>query len=187
MGAKWTIIGLLGLMAGIRLIRPQFFFQWTTGKLDENEPLDWRVFLLMWSVLLATSYLSLHVVFDEMPWSYCLILIPSILLLRVLLADILAQLFKPDTKYMPWLNMRRLPQLALVYLGSTILILSSHWMWPTEKGWELIILALGHGIGLVIFSIKHQGFTHFTSVGVRIYAVLYLCALELTPLYLAMG
>ena len=185
MGAKWTIIGLLGLMAGIRLIRPQFFFQWTTGKLDENEPLDSRVFLLMWSVLLATSYLSLQVVFDEMPWNYCLLLIPGILLLRVLLADILAQLFKPDTKYMPWLRMRRLPQLALVYLGSTILILSSHWMWPAEKGWELIILALGHGLGLVIFSIKHQGFAHFKSLGVRIYAVLYLCALELTPLYLA--
>lgn len=186
MGAKWTIIALLGLMAGIRLVQPQFFLQWTTGTLDEDEPLDWRAFIMMWGVVLAASFLILGVAFDQMPWTQRLFLLPGILLLRVLVADLLAQLFKPANTYMPWMSMRRLPLFALIYLGIAILILSIHWIWPNAREWVYFILALGHAIGLVIFSVKHQGFVHFTTIGVRIYAVLYLCALELTPLYLAM-
>jgi hypothetical protein len=135
--------------------------------LDEDEPLDWRAFIMMWGVVLAASFLILGVAFDQMPWTQRLFLLPGILLLRVLVADLLAQLFKPANTYMPWMSMRRLPLFALIYR-------------------VYFILALGHAIGLVIFSVKHQGFVHFTTIGVRIYAVLYLCALELTPLYLAM-
>ena len=82
-------------------------------------------------------------------------------------------------------SMSRLPQLALIYLATSLLILVIHWIWPDAQNWTLGILAAGHAIGLVIFSVKHQGFVHFTTIGVRIYAVLYLGALELTPLYLA--
>lgn len=185
MGAKWTIIALLGLMASIRLLQPQFFLHWTTGTLDEDEPLDWRAFLLMWAVVLAASFLALGVAFDGLLWSERLLVLPGILLLRVLVADLLAQLFKPANKYMPWMSMRRLPQLALIYLSTAVIILAVHWIWPNSKNVVLGILAAGHAIGLVIFFIKHQGFVHFATIGVRVYAVLYLCALELTPLYLA--
>ena len=173
-------------MAGIRLVQPQFFLQWTTGALDEDEPLDWRAFLLMWAVVLAASFLALGVAFDGLVWGERLLLLPGILLLRVLVADILAQLFKPVNKHMSWMSMRRLPQLALIYLITAIVMLAVHWIWPDAQNTVLGILAAGHSVGLVIFSIKHQGFVHFATIGVRVYAVLYLCALELTPLYLAM-
>ena len=186
MGTKWTIIIVLGLMAGIRLLQPQFFLQWTTGTLDEDEPLDWRAFLLMWAVVLAASFLALGVAFDQLLWSERVLVLPGILLLRVLVADLLAQLFKPANKHMPWMSMRRLPQLALIYLSTAVLILAVHWIWPDAQSIILAILCTGHAIGLVIFSVKHQGFVHFATIGVRVYAVLYLCALELTPLYLAM-
>ena len=172
-------------MASIRLIQPQFFLQWTTGTLNEDEPLDWRAFLLMLAVILVASFLTVGVVFDDLIWSERLLVLPGILLLRVLVADLLAQLFKPANKYMPLMSMRRLPQLAFIYLSTAVLILAVHWIWPDAKNVVLGILATGHAIGLVIFSIKHQGFIHFATFGVRVYAVLYLCALELTPLYLA--
>jgi len=185
MGTKWTIIIVLGLMAGIRLLQPQFFLQWTTNAIEDEDPVKWQEQLLMWLVILFASYLAFGTVFSEMRWFEQLLVLPAILVVRVLLANLLTRLFKNDNRYFPLFSMRRLPQLALIYLATSLLILAIHWIWPDAQNWTLGILAAGHAIGLVIFSVKHQGFVHFTTIGVRIYAVLYLCALELTPLYLA--
>ena len=51
----------------------------------------------------GASFLALGVAFDELLWSERLLVLPGILLLRVLVADLLAQLFKPANKYMPWM------------------------------------------------------------------------------------
>ncbi|MDG1055977.1 MAG: hypothetical protein P8I47_07365 [Schleiferiaceae bacterium] len=47
------------------------------------------------------------------------------------------------------------------------------------------IFLIFHTAGAVYFALKQPGFVVFKTLGTRVYAILYLCALELAPLVIA--
>ena len=187
MGAKWTIIALLGLMAGIRLFQPQFFLAWTTGKLDREDPLNVPSTLLMWAVLATCSYFLLSIIQVDHSNALLFIVLPLLILARILFSHLIVRILRQENARMLGLEFFQIAPLSLLYLMTTAFVLTVHWTWPSANFWIPSIIAGAHIFGLVLFSIKHEGFVHFSTLGVRVYAILYLCALELTPLFLALG
>ena len=187
MGAKWTIIALLGLMAGVRLFQPQFFLAWTTGKLDREDPIAIPSLVLMWVVLATCSYFLFSTLNLDYSTGVLFAVLPIIVLARILFSNLIVRILRQENMRLPSLEFFQIAPLALLYLITTSLVLIVHWTWPAAQPWIFRITLSAHILGLVLFSIKHEGFVHFSTLGVRIYAVLYLCALELTPLFLALG
>ncbi len=187
MGAKWTIIALLGLMAGVRLFQPQFFLAWTTGKLDREDPIAIPSLILMWLVLATCSYFLFSTLNLDYSTGILFAVLPVLILVRILFSDLIVRILRQENMRVPSLEFFQIAPLALLYLITTLLVLVAHWTWPSGDYWILRATLGAHVLGLVLFSIKHEGFVHFSTLGVRVYAILYLCALELTPLFLALG
>jgi hypothetical protein len=187
MEAKWIIISILGLFGLIRVVQPQFFAHWIKGNFNDIEEgtTTFVASALLWIAFVVLSGLSLWSVQLNVPFLLTFVAIPAVYIGRWVLAQLLYSMNAASRNAILWNINTQLPRIVALYGILAILMQVLTLSGLSEKVYFETLFFIGHFIGLVWFAFDFKGFVHFNSRGLRVYSILYLCALEIIPLYLA--
>lgn len=186
MGAKWLLILVLGTLGLLRSLQPAFFRYWIRTEFEQLLELrsGFSINGLLLSVVGVLSFVILH----ELEWGIGLwegaLLLPILMGYRILISFVLAQLLSGRGRSPSMIVGPSIASSSFVYLILAGLMLLMR-MLPEEllpfKNWVVVI---GHILGLLWFARLIPALQNIRSMGVRYYAFVYLCMLELMPIYL---
>ena len=186
MSEKWLLIVVLGTLGIVRVGFPAFFTHWIRGQFhplfDNRSTVG--LHLLMWLVSGVFAGAALVLLYPEQPMWLLLAGIPAVLLLRTFLTFALAFLLRAKGTAVHWSSGFSFAASALVYGWTALGVLITVAFDEVLQGYSLALLATGHVIGLVWFAKLAPAFQNLKDHGLRLYAILYLCALEVIPIYL---
>lgn len=186
MGTKWILIALLAVLAFLRVSQPVFFKRWVRADISgiSEHPLKVSTQVFLWismavfgAVCLYCAGYALH--------PLLLLAIPFLLFLRFSFSFLLHLLLKEEGVRAIWKLGPMTALLSLWYAFTAAFLLLFSLTGYLSDGDGRYIFLIFHAVGAVYFAFKQPGFVVFKTLGTRVYAILYLCALELAPLVIA--
>lgn len=167
------------------MFSPGFFARWIRADFQslqgQNTPLSTYAFI--WLSMGVFGGLSLTFLPKQPLWIF--VMVPALMIWRLFWTALLGTVFSQRPSSF-WRNVGNggMARMSLIYLLSAIsvqllsILLGAHWH-------TLPIIVFGwHVFALFIFATTHPSFIRFKNMGVRVFSILYLCALELIPIYL---
>ncbi len=186
MGTKWIFIALLAVLAVLRVTQPTFFKRWVRADLNgiSEHPLNISTQIFLWVSMAVFGAISLYFAgYQAHP--VLLLAIPSLLFLRFSFSFLIHLLLKEEGVRAVWKlgPMTALLSLWYAFTAAFLLLLSLTGYVSEDSGRYAFFFF--HVLGMVYFAVKQPGFVVFKTIGTRVYAILYLCGLELAPLVIA--
>ncbi|MDA0740312.1 MAG: hypothetical protein O2862_00175 [Bacteroidetes bacterium] len=186
MGTKWIFIALLAVLAFLRVTQPMFFKRWVSADLKSisEHPLNISTQILLWVSMAVFGAISLYLAgYEAHPLLF--LAIPSLLFLRFSFSFLIHFLLKEEGVRAVWKLGTMTALLSLWYaFTAAFLLLLSLTGYLSEEHSRYVFLSF-HVLGMVYFAAKQPGFVVFKTFGTRVYAILYLCGLEIAPLVIA--
>lgn len=185
MSVKWMFIVVLGTLGMVRVSFPAFFNHWIRGQfhpLFDNRS-SVGLHLLMWLVSGIFGGVSLLLLFPERPLWLLFAAVPMVLIGRMVLAFCLALLFRTKGSTVHLSSGFSFAASAMVYGWTAIGVLLTVILSDYLTAFSLWLFAAGHVVGLLWFARLAPAFQNLKDTGLRLYAILYLCALEVIPMY----
>ena len=186
MGTKWIFIALLAVLAFLRVTQPMFFKRWVSADLKSisEHPLNISTQIFLWVSMAVFGAISLYLAgFEAHPLLF--LAIPSLLFLRFSFSFLIHFLLKEEGVRAVWKLGTMTALLSLWYaFTAAFLLLLSLTGYLSEEHSRYVFLSF-HVLGMVYFAAKQPGFVVFKTFGTRVYAILYLCGLEIAPLVIA--
>ena len=186
MGAKWIFIILLAVLAFLRVSQPVFFKRWIRADISgiSEHPLKVSTQVFLWVSMAVFGAICLYYA-GYAVHPILLLAIPLLLFLRFGFSFLLHLLLKEEGVRAVWQLGPMTALLSLWYaVTAAFLLLMSLGGYLSDGNGRYIFLMF-HVAGAVYFALKQPGFVVFKTLGTRVYAILYLCALELAPLVIA--
>lgn len=186
MGTKWIFIALVSVLAFLRVSQPIFFKRWIRADLNSisEHPLSLSTHVFLWISMAVFGAISLYYAgFPAHP--LLLLAIPVLLFLRFGFSILLHLLLKEEGVRGVWKLGPMTALLSLWYALTAAFLLLVALTGYLSKVNVLYTFLTFHMLGVVYFAVKQPGFVVFKTIGTRVYAILYLCALELAPLVIA--
>lgn len=186
MSAKWLIIAVLGTLGVFRALQPAFFNHWFKGKfqlLFESRS-SVGTHLLMGLVASIFAGLSGMMIWPQAPWYSIFAVLPVILTARLVWMVGLAFLLRPKGSAVVLSGGYSYAATALAYFWTVVLVFTVQLFGSTYNPYAMGALAFGHLIGLLWFALLSPAFQNLKEQGLRFYAILYLCTLEVILIYL---
>lgn len=185
MGAKSILLIIGGVLAGFRMFSPGFFARWIRADFQslQGQNTSPSTYAFIWMSIAVFGGLSLTFFPNQPLWIF--LVIPALMVWRLFWSALLSSVFSQRPSSF-WRNAGTggMARMSLIYLFSAIsvqllsILLGAQWH-------TLIIIVLGWNVlSLFIFATTHPSFIRFKNIGVRVFSILYLCALELIPIYL---
>lgn len=186
MSAKWLVIAVLGTLGIFRALQPAFFSHWIRGKFqllfESRSSVPMHV--LMAFVASIFAGLSGLLLWPETEWYIAFAVLPAILIARLVWVVALAFLLRPKGSAVVLSGGYSYAATALVYFWTVVLVFIVQRFGEGVEPYAMGVLALGHVLGLLWFSQLAPAFQNLKEQGLRFYAILYLCTLEVIPIYL---
>ena len=186
MGTKWILIALLAILAFLRVSQPAFFKRWVRADISgiSEHPLKVSTQVFLWVSMAIFGAICLYYA-GYAVHPLLLLAIPLLLFLRFGFSFLLHLLLKEEGVRAVWQLGPMTALLSLWYaVTAAFLLLMSLGGYLSDGNGRYIFLTF-HVAGAVYFALKQPGFVVFKTLGTRVYAILYLCALELAPLVIA--
>ncbi|MEY2963618.1 MAG: hypothetical protein RL754_879 [Bacteroidota bacterium] len=184
MGAKELFILILGLLAGLRLGRPKIFALWIRGEFKALGEENWGFFTLFlyWSTTAVFGAITLSALPVGPLWM--ILGIPGLLFWRSLWAALISNSFKSRPGLF-WSNfdLPSVGAMSLVYLSLALAVQFSIIL-NQDISFITGLVMIGHTAGLIFYGINHNAIVRIADSRIRVYSILYLCALEIIPLHL---
>jgi len=186
MSAKWMLIAVLGTLGVVRVSFPVFFTHWIRGQF--NPLFDNRstvgLHLLMWLVSGVFGGITLLILFPNKTVWHLLAAVPLALIGRMLLTFGLALLMRAKGTTVHFSSGFSFAASAMVYGWTAVVVLFTLLLGDHFAKYGIWFLVIGHTTGLLWFAYLAPAFQNLRDHGLRLYAILYLCALEVIPIYL---
>ena len=180
------LIAVLGTLGVVRVSFPAFFTHWIRGQFhplfDNRSTVG--LHLLMWLVSGVFGGVSLLLLFPERSVWILLSAVPLVLIGRSLLTFGLAFLLRSKGATVHLSSGFSFAAAAMVYGWTAIGVLFTVVLRDYISDFSLWLLGIGHVLGLLWFAQLAPAFQNLKDHGLRLYAILYLCALEVIPIYL---
>jgi len=186
MGTKWILIALLAVLAFLRVSQPTFFKRWVRADIAgiSEHPLKVSTLIFLWVSMSVFGAICLfYAGYAVHP--LLLLVIPLFLFLRLCFSFLLHLLLKEEGVRTVWKLGPMTALLTLWYAFTAAFLLLMSLTGYLSDGNGRYIFLIFHTAGAVYFALKQPGFVVFKTLGTRVYAILYLCALELAPLVIA--
>ena len=186
MGAKWIFIVLLAVLAFLRVSQPVFFKRWIRADISgiSEHPLKVSTQVFLWVSMAIFGAICLYYA-GYAVHPILLLAIPLLLFLRFGFSFLLHLLLKEEGVRAVWKLGPMTALLSLWYAVTAAFLLLMSLAGYLYDGNGRYIFLMFHVAGAVYFALKQPGFVVFKTLGTRVYAILYLCALELAPLVIA--
>lgn len=181
-GTKGILVLVLGVLAAVRVTQPKFFAHWIRGDFSALQA-DYSATATLWSWVALLIFAGLGLQFTTLPTLWVWLGVPVVVGLRIFWATLIGVLLGDRGMRWEWRSGNGLALLALVYLVTAVVVHSIHLLGWVYEDYLWVVFAVGHAIGLVAFGIKRPALVRFQTLGTRVYAILYLCALESLTLY----
>ncbi|MDA0898516.1 MAG: hypothetical protein O3A30_04470 [Bacteroidetes bacterium] len=163
-----------------------FFKRWVSADLKSisEHPLNISTQILLWVSMAVFGAISLYLAgYEAHPLLF--LAIPSLLFLRFSFSFLIHFLLKEEGVRAVWKLGTMTALLSLWYaFTAAFLLLLSLTGYLSEEHSRYVFLSF-HVLGMVYFAAKQPGFVVFKTFGTRVYAILYLCGLEIAPLVIA--
>ena len=180
MGAKWILVILFGMLGAFRALSPAFFKHWIKTEFNTLFEIrsDFSVNFLM--LLGCTVFGGLSLSMLELPnlKRELYLLIPCIIVYRIMASFGIATLLKTRGSAVKYQLGLSIAASSYVYLVTAFVVLIC-----VVTG----LSSIGHLVGFLWFSISIPAFQNIRGIGTKYYAMLYLCILELIPIYLVVN
>ncbi|MDA8897188.1 hypothetical protein N9I97_00275 [bacterium] len=186
MGTKWIFIALLAVLAFLRVTQPTFFKRWVRADLNSisEHPIKVSTQIFLWASMAVFGAISLYFAgYEAHP--FLLLAIPSLLFLRFSFSFLIHFLLKEEGVRAVWKLGPMTALLSLWYAFTAAFLLLLSLTGYLSEARSLYVFLTFHVLGMVYFAVKQPGFVVFKTFGTRVYAILYLCELELAPLVIA--
>ena len=186
MGAKWIFIILLAVLAFLRVSQPVFFKRWIRADISgiSEHPLKVSTQVFLWVSMAVFGAICLYYA-GYAVHPLLLLAVPLLLFLRFGFSFLLHLLLKEEGVRAVWKLGPMTALLSLWYAVTAAFLLLISLAGYLSDGNGRYIFLMFHVAGAVYFALKQPGFVVFKTLGTRVYAILYLCALELAPLVIA--
>tara|TARA_Y100000385_G_scaffold26294_1_gene25021 strand:- start:302 stop:868 length:567 start_codon:yes stop_codon:yes gene_type:complete len=186
MGAKWIFIVLLAVLAFLRVSQPVFFKRWIRADISgiSEHPLKVSTQVFLWVSMAVFGAICLYYA-GYAVHPLLLLAVPLLLFLRFGFSFLLHLLLKEEGVRAVWKLGPMTALLSLWYAVTAAFLLLISLAGYLSDGNGRYIFLMFHVAGAVYFALKQPGFVVFKTLGTRVYAILYLCALELAPLVIA--
>ena len=186
MGAKWIFIVLLAVLAFLRVSQPVFFKRWIRADISgiSEHPLKVSTQVFLWVSMAVFGAICLYYA-GYAVHPLLLLAVPLLLFLRFGFSFLLHLLLKEEGVRAVWKLGPMTALLSLWYAVTAAFLLLMSLAGYLSDGNGHYIFLMFHVAGAVYFALKPPGFVVFKTLGTRVYAILYLCALELAPLVIA--
>lgn len=186
MGAKWIFIVLLAVLAFLRVSQPVFFKRWIRADISgiSEHPLKVSTQVFLWVSMAVFGAICLYYA-GYAVHPLLLLAVPLLLFLRFGFSFLLHLLLKEEGVRAVWKLGPMTALLSLWYAVTAAFLLLMSLAGYLSDGNGHYIFLMFHVAGAVYFALKQPGFVVFKTLGTRVYAILYLCALELAPLVIA--
>ena len=186
MGTKWILIALLGVLAFLRVSQPTFFKRWVRADISgiSEHPLKVSTQIFLWVSMAVFGAICLYYA-GYAAHPLLLLAIPFLLFLRFGFSFLLHLLLKEEGIRAVWKLGPMTALLSLWYAFTAAFLLLISLTGYLSNGNGRYVFLLFHVAGALYFALKQPGFVVFKTLGTRVYAILYLCALELAPLLIA--
>ena len=189
MGAKWILVILFGMLGAFRALSPAFFKHWI--KTEFNTLFEIRsgfsVNFLMMIGCTVFGGLSLSMLELHEPKQELYLLIPCVIIYRVMASFGIATLLNVRGSAVKYQLGLSIAASSYVYLVTAFIVLICVMTsLPSVKN-LLMIIGIGHLVGFIWFSVSIPAFQNIKGIGTKYYAMLYLCILELIPIYLVVN
>lgn len=186
MGAKWLLILVLGTLGLLRSLQPAFFRYWIR---TEFEPLfELRSGFSINSLLVGVIGVLSFVILQELDWGFGALegalLLPLVIGYRILISFFLAYLLSGRGSSPSLLVGPSVASASYVYLILAGVMLGMRLLPEALLPFKNWVVVLAHVLGLLWFARLIPALQNIRSIGVRYYAFVYLCMLELMPIYL---
>ena len=189
MGAKWILVILFGMLGAFRALSPAFFKHWIKTEFNTLFEIrsDFSVNFLM--LLGCTVFGGLSLSMLELPSlkRELYLLIPCIIVYRIMASFGIATLLKTRGSAVKYQLGLSIAASSYVYLVTAFVVLICVVTGLSSIENLLLIIGVGHLVGFLWFSISIPAFQNIRGIGTKYYAMLYLCILELIPIYLVVN
>ena len=186
MGAKWIFIVLLAVLAFLRVSQPVFFKRWIRADISgiSEHPLKVSTQVFLWVSMAVFGAICLYYA-GYAVHPLLMLAVPLLLFLRFGFSFLLHLLLKEEGVRAVWKLGPMTALLSLWYAVTAAFLLLISLAGYLSDGNGRYIFLMFHVAGAIYFALKQPGFVVFKTLGTRVYAILYLCALELAPLVIA--
>lgn len=186
MSAKWIIIIVVGTLGIFRALQPAFYRHWIRGKFQLLFESRGSIPMHFLMALIASVFAGLSglMLWPQTAWYLTFAVLPAILIARLAWVITLAFLLRPRGSAVVLSGGYSYAATALVYFWTVLLVFIVQRFGASFEPYAVGALALGHVLGLLWFSQLAPAFQNLKEQGLRFYAILYLCTLEVIPIYL---
>lgn len=189
MGAKWILVILFGMLGAFRALSPAFFKHWIKTEFNTLFEIrsDFFVNFLMMLGCAVFGGLSLSMLELSDPMRGLYFLIPGVIIYRILASFGIATLLKTRGSAVKYQLGLSVAASSYVYLVTAFVVLICVITGLPSIENLLMIIGVGHLVGFLWFSFSIPAFQNIKGIGTKYYAMLYLCILELIPIYLVVN